>query len=210
MQVSDIYFSRAARWGRVGRGEVKVETGTLTRGLYRLRQTWRESQCWDPWAGHVGSRGLFPEPCWSSSQRRIAPPLQQTQHNVTASLAMTHSLQLTSLWVNGASAAEAYRAHKVNSSWQTLDACVCVCVCLLPENECCVPSLESSDIPPTARMPSFLLMTLRKVFATSLPLRSWTIWNKTGEITTRMSHYCLRVQFFFKHTHLVASLLCTV
>lgn len=44
-----------------------------------------------------------------------------------------------------------------------------------PENECCVPSLESSDVPPMARMPSFLLRTFRKVFATSLPLRSWTI-----------------------------------
>lgn len=153
MQVSDIYFSRAARWGRVGRGEVKVETGTLTRGLYRLRQTWRESQCWDPWAGHVGSRGLFPEPCWSSSQRRIAPPLQQTQHNVTASLAMTHSLQLTSLWVNGASAAEAYRAHKVNSSWQTLDACVCVCVSYQRTSAVC-PRLKAQT---SLRQPGCLL-----------------------------------------------------
>lgn len=47
-----------------------------------------------------------------------------------------------------------------------------------PENECCVPSLDSTDVPPIARMPSFLLMTLRKVFAISLPLSSWTIWNE--------------------------------
>lgn len=46
---------------------------------------------------------------------------------------------------------------------------------VLPENECCVPSLDSSDVPPIARMPSFLLMTLRKVFATSLPLSSLRI-----------------------------------
>lgn len=52
---------------------------------------------------------------------------------------------------------------------------------VIPENECCVPSLESSDIPPMAWMPSFLLRTLRKVFATSLPLSSWTIYKERAE-----------------------------
>ena len=57
-----------------------------------------------------------------------------------------------------------------DSGEEGLDVCV-----HLPEYECCVPSLESSDVPPMAKMPSFLLMTLRKVFATSLSFSSWTI-----------------------------------
>lgn len=38
----------------------------------------------------------------------------------------------------------------------------------LPEKECCVPALDSSDVPPIAKIPSFLLMAFRKLFAMSL------------------------------------------
>lgn len=42
----------------------------------------------------------------------------------------------------------------------------------LPEKECCVPALESSDVPPMAKMPSFLLMAFRKLLAMSLLFNS--------------------------------------
>lgn len=42
-----------------------------------------------------------------------------------------------------------------------------------PEYECWVPSLDSSEVPPMAQMPSFRLMALRKVLATSLLFTSW-------------------------------------
>lgn len=43
-----------------------------------------------------------------------------------------------------------------------------------------MPALDSSDVPPMARMPSFLLIALRKVFAISLLLSSWKIWRKSN------------------------------
>lgn len=46
---------------------------------------------------------------------------------------------------------------------------------VLPEKECCVPSLDSSDVPPMARIPSFLLMALRKLLAMSPLFKSWKI-----------------------------------
>lgn len=47
----------------------------------------------------------------------------------------------------------------------------------VPEYECCVPSLESSEVPPMAQMPSFLLMAFLKVLAMSLLFTSWNIYN---------------------------------
>lgn len=100
------------------------------------------------------------------------------QYNVTVSLIMTHfSGSHCLLWVsskvNGAFTAEVQKIQFMTnvSSNRREERWLCV----LPENECCVPSLDSSDVPPIARIPSFLLMTLRKVFAISLPLSSWTI-----------------------------------
>lgn len=40
-----------------------------------------------------------------------------------------------------------------------------------------MPSLESSEVPPMAQMPSFLLMAFRKVLAMSLLFTSWKICN---------------------------------
>lgn len=46
---------------------------------------------------------------------------------------------------------------------------------IVPEKECCVPSLDCCDVPPMAKMPSFLLRTVRNVLAISLHFSSWTI-----------------------------------
>lgn len=51
----------------------------------------------------------------------------------------------------------------------------------LPEKECCVPALESSDVPPIAKIPSFLLMAFRKLFAMSLLFSSWKICADTRD-----------------------------
>lgn len=40
-----------------------------------------------------------------------------------------------------------------------------------------MPSLESSEVPPMAQIPSFLLMALRNVLAMSLLFTSWKIYN---------------------------------
>lgn len=52
----------------------------------------------------------------------------------------------------------------------------------VPEYECCVPSLESSEVPPMAQMPSFLLMAFLKVLAMSLLFTSWNIYNWKGSV----------------------------
>lgn len=60
--------------------EQAKSTVVLTKALCRLPQTWRENLCWGSWAGHADSLGLFPVQCWSSSQKRIVPPLEGFTH----------------------------------------------------------------------------------------------------------------------------------
>lgn len=45
-----------------------------------------------------------------------------------------------------------------------------------------MPSLESSEVPPMAQIPSFLLMALRNVLAISLLFTSWKIYNLKNSV----------------------------
>lgn len=138
--------------------------------------------------------------CWQSGSLSRAVLIQFTKANRSSSVIMSiyrHQLKLkhkhskvtewlirihfsgshcplqVSLMISGAYVA---KAQSVNSLRQpSTGTGESKETSVLPENECCVPSLDSSDVPPIARMPSFLLMTLRKVFATSLPLSSLRI-----------------------------------
>lgn len=51
-----------------------------------------------------------------------------------------------------------------------------------------MPSLESSEVPPMAQIPSFLLMALRKVLAISLLFTSWKICNLKFSVIQEKNH----------------------
>lgn len=58
----------------------------------------------------------------------------------------------------------------------------------LPEYECCVPSLESSEVPPIAQIPSFLLIAFLNVLAISLLFTSWKIYNLKCSVRQEKLH----------------------